>query len=96
MVECKDSRPFWQYSTCKDGLVRPSHAVLHGIIKPWDDPLWKSWFPPNGKKCRCMVVSLSEDEMKLERLEVTNEIHFLPGQELPELGYRFDPWKLFL
>jgi len=43
-----------------------------------------------------MVVSLSEDEMKLERLEVTNEIHFLPGQELPELGYRFDPWKLFL
>ena len=96
MIEVKDSRPFWQYLTVADGEVRPSHAALHGVIKPFDDPLWKVWFPPNSKKCRCAVVSLSEDEMKLEKLEVTNKIPFLPGQELPELGYRFDPWKLFL
>lgn len=96
MVQIIDIRPYWQYFTVGDDDVRPSHRPLHGIIKPADDSFWKVWFPPNGDKCRCTVVSLSEGEMREEKLRVTQKIPFKPGHELPEEGYRFDPWKVFL
>ena len=47
--------PFWEYKTVDDDKVRASHRKLHGIILPFDDPLWKIIFPPNGWNCRCRV-----------------------------------------
>lgn len=50
--------PYLQYSTVKDGRVRPDHAEQDGIIKRVDDPFWNTWFPPNGWNCRCIVTQL--------------------------------------
>lgn len=69
MMEVKDSRPYWQYSAVNDSRTRPTHAALNGKIFPFDHAFWKTWYPPNGFRCRCGVVTLSESEMKRDGLK---------------------------
>ena len=57
-------RPYWQYKTVGDGRVRENHAAMHNKIYPCDSSVWKSWFPPNGFRCRCGVISLTEEQAK--------------------------------
>ena len=33
--------PYWQFTAVMDGKTRESHATLHGVILPANDPLWK-------------------------------------------------------
>ena len=93
-------RPYWQYQTAGDGKVRESHAVMEGRVYPADDPIWDIWYPPNGFKCRCIVVSLSERQVKSMGLHVetqpphdvdysTGEIRFL----FPDKGFSNNPAK---
>lgn len=63
-------RPFWQYRTAADGNVREEHAQMHGKVYRADDPIWDVWYPPNGFRCRCSVVSLSERQVKERGLTV--------------------------
>lgn len=42
-----------QYRTAKDDKVRESHQALDEITLPADDAFWKSYYPPNGWRCRC-------------------------------------------
>ncbi|MDR2806248.1 MAG: minor capsid protein [Dysgonamonadaceae bacterium] len=49
----KDVIPNLRYQTVGDNIVRPEHQLLHGIIKPIDDPFWATHYPPNGWGCRC-------------------------------------------
>ena len=58
----KKLRPFWKYITAGDGEVRESHAQMEGRIYPADDPIWDIWYPPNGFRCRCTVVSLTKSQ----------------------------------
>ena len=60
LVEQSDTFPYWQYLTMGDELVRDSHAALHGLILPWNDPFWLDHFPPWDWGCRCMVVPLMQ------------------------------------
>lgn len=53
--DTKETHPFLEYVTARDGKVRPEHAALDGIILPMDDPFWESYYPPNGYRCRCYV-----------------------------------------
>lgn len=53
--DTKDVFPLLEYVTVGDGNVRPEHAVLDGIIRPVEDPIWDTIFPPNGWNCRCIV-----------------------------------------
>jgi hypothetical protein len=41
---------------------RPSHAALHGIIRPVDDPFWDGAFPPCGFGCRCVAQQMSRSQ----------------------------------
>ena len=41
--------------TVRDGGVRPSHRVLHGLTKRIDDPYWDTYLPPLDYNCRCSI-----------------------------------------
>ncbi|MBF0219965.1 MAG: hypothetical protein HQL49_10640 [Gammaproteobacteria bacterium] len=34
---------------------------MDGMAAPIDDPIWQRWYPTNGYRCRCSVISLSEN-----------------------------------
>lgn len=55
----KELRPYWQYDAVNDSKTRPSHLAMDGRVFMADDPIWDTWFPPNGFKCRCTVKTLS-------------------------------------
>lgn len=55
--------PYWEYKTLDDSKVRPEHVVLHGVILPANDPLWRKIYPPNGWRCRCYVVPRMRHEV---------------------------------
>lgn len=93
-------RPYWQYKTAADGRVRDSHALMHNLVYRADDPIWDIWYPPNGFRCRCTVVSLSKSQVEQRHLEVqstpprdvdygTGEIRMLT----PDKGFSCNPAK---
>lgn len=59
---------WYQWSTCRDQCVRPSHQNLDGVLVPWDDPPRAEWLvgePSLGPfhageapGCRCVPLSL--------------------------------------
>ena len=55
-VKNADLFPNLEYRTVNDERVRPEHAVLSGVIKPITDDFWRTFYPPNGWRCRCYVV----------------------------------------
>lgn len=65
------------YRTVGDGRVRPEHAALNGVIKPIDDPFWRTYYPPNGWRCRCTVMNTAEkaSEGEFEDKSVKPEFH---------------------
>ena len=82
--ETKDSLPYFKYIATMDSKTRKSHAALHGLVLPVDDPFWDNHMPPGWDwGCRCQVVQISEYEKKeqeeaekklpLERRRVLNE-----------------------
>lgn len=96
----KKLRPYWQYKTAVDGHVRESHAVMEGRVYPADDPIWNVWYPPNGFRCRCMVVSLSKAQVDARGLKVEREppveLDFETGELkplFPDKGFSCNPAK---
>ena len=51
-----------KYITVGDGQVRPGHRILDGIRKKKSNPFWKTYYPPNGYKCRCDVTESEGEE----------------------------------
>ena len=45
-LEQKEYYPTLVYRTVGDSRVRPEHAALNGVVKPIDDPFWKTYYPP--------------------------------------------------
>ncbi len=72
----KKLRPYWQYHTAGDSEVRESHAAMEGKVFRADDPIWDIWYPPNGFRCRCSVVSLTKSQMDRRGLKVGNRLPF--------------------
>lgn len=72
MQAAKKFRPYWQYKTAGDGRVRESHAAMHNRVYAADDPIWDVWYPPNGFRCRCTVVSLSRRQVEERGLTVSD------------------------
>ena len=98
MQAVKASRPYWQYLAVMDRRVRPSHAILHEKVYPADHPFWDTNYPPNGFRCRCAVITLSERQVKaMPKADMWTDpktgmeyfVHF-PGADK---GFRNNPFK---
>lgn len=66
-------RPYWQYVAVMDNVTRLAHRGMDGKVFRADDPIWDTWFPPNGFRCRCNVVTLSERQVKQRGLKVLDD-----------------------
>ena len=58
----KAARPYLRYDAVNDGRTRPAHRALSGIIRAVDDPFWDDHSPPLGHRCRCRLISLTQQE----------------------------------
>lgn len=70
----KKLRPYWQYDAVNDSHTRPSHLAMDGKVFPCDSPVWDTWYPPNGFRCRCAVQSLSKRQVEERGLKVEEEV----------------------
>lgn len=94
MQAAKKFRPYWQYKTAGDGHVRETHAAMHDRVYAADDPIWDVWYPPNGFRCRCTVVSLSRGQVEERGLAVSDRPPVsLTGNEpvFPDRGFSGNP-----
>lgn len=94
------ARPYWKYLTAGDSRVRPTHAQMEGRIYRADDPIWDTWYPPNGFKCRCTVVSMTEEQVIKSGERVYDrpplEVDTATGRlkdALPDKGFTTNPGK---
>ena len=71
-VENSKYAPYWQYVALLDGRTRDAHAIMHGLVFRFDDPIWLSHYPPNGFNCRCSVSAHSQDYIDEHKLKVQN------------------------
>ena len=60
----KHTHPYLRYVTRADGRVREQHRAWHNVTLPVDDPFWDTHFPPNGWRCRCRVIAMSEADVQ--------------------------------
>lgn len=91
----KANRPYLMYDAINDTRARPAHLAMDGAIRPVDDPWWHDHSPPNGYRCRCSVVTLSESQAR-DRSgpnEGLNKTPRLPdGQPAqPDKGWNYSP-----
>jgi len=102
-MEAKDDLPYWQYDAVGDSRTRPSHAALDGKVFRADDPIWDTWYPPNGFNCRCTVRALSRAEVRARGLTVETGRESLDRgfvdeagrsrQYVPDPGWATNPGK---
>ncbi|NHB98412.1 phage minor head protein [Photorhabdus stackebrandtii] len=71
-MENVDDRPYWMYTGINDNHTRKSHLALHGLVFRSDDPFWQAFYPPNGWCCRCSVIALSHDDVRVRGMKVMN------------------------
>ncbi|OBY75910.1 phage head morphogenesis protein [Acinetobacter gyllenbergii] len=83
----KDKRPYLEYMAINDSRVRPSHLALDGVIRHIDDPFWKTYYPPNGYRCRCTTRALTEKQAQSKGVTPDEE---LPNIQ-PDSGWSFQP-----
>ena len=62
LEERRETHPYLMYLTKRDHRVRPEHRAWEGLILPIDHPFWQSHFPPNGFRCRCAVLGVTQAE----------------------------------
>ncbi|MFI3218186.1 MAG: phage minor head protein [Methylococcales bacterium] len=59
----QDTHGYLMYDAINDSRTRPSHRLNDGIIRKIHDPIWKRiWFSRNVYRCRCRLLSLTEDQ----------------------------------
>ena len=107
--ELAESFPYLQYSAVNDRRTRPTHRAMDGRVYPIDHPVWDTWYPPNGYRCRCSTFSLTEGQVEREGLTVeiddpTDKPIALPDlitgekvnvqQLLPDPGFNHHPGKV--
>ena len=73
---------------------------MDGKVFRADDPIWDTWYPPNGYRCRCTVVTLSERQVKQRGLKVLDDApkyvevdgHTVPL--IPDRNFDVNPGKV--
>lgn len=82
-MENAEERPWWQYIAVLDSRTRPRHAALNKKVFRFNDPFWKTHYPPNGFNCRCRVRALSVVQLQRENLTPESGAGRMVSQELP-------------
>ena len=67
----KEDFPYLRYEGILDSRIRPLHRAWHGTILPMDHPWWKTHYPPNGWRCRCDAVAVSDADLEENGWKVT-------------------------
>lgn len=62
--------PYLRYVAVNDERTRPDHSAWHGVILPVTDEWWRTHYPPNGWRCRCVVEQLSADDIERRGYEI--------------------------
>lgn len=93
-------RPYWMYLTAGDNHVRTAHAAMHNRVYRADDPIWDVWYPPNGFRCRCTVVSLTKSQVERRGLQVEDAPPYTANlqtgeltPDMPDKGFSNNPAK---
>ncbi|MFA6629802.1 MAG: phage minor head protein [Sulfuricurvum sp.] len=84
MMELEDAI-YWRYVTRDDGKVRHSHALLHGMVRHRDDPIWKVIYAPNGWHCRCKIRAYTLEDVLSRGWKITDQNTPIPD------GFKVDP-----
>lgn len=60
--ERRETHPYLMYLTKQDERVRITHRRWHGLVLPIEHPFWQTHYPPNGFRCRCAVLGVTQAE----------------------------------
>lgn len=55
-----DLHPYLMYRIGASVHHREQHLRWNNLIRPKDDPIWNSIFPPNGYGCKCYTVAVTQ------------------------------------
>ncbi len=58
----KRTHPYARYITKRDERVREAHRRWDNLVLPVDHPFWQAHWPPNGWRCRCRAIGVSQRE----------------------------------
>lgn len=92
-------RPYWKYVAIDDRKTRLAHRGMNGKVFRADNPIWDKWFPPNGYRCRCTVVTLSKRQIEQQGLKVLDdapkfvEVNGYTVPLLPDHNFDINPGK---
>lgn len=56
--------PYLLYNAVDDDRTREQHRAWDNTVLRWDDAWWQTHYPPNGWRCRCSVIQLSERDLR--------------------------------
>lgn len=62
LLRNRRSMPYARYLTAGDDRVRLLHREWNGVTLPLDHPWWATHRPPNGYRCRCRIVGVTQRE----------------------------------
>jgi len=82
----KDILTYWMYDAINDAHVRKTHLAMDGRVYPANDPIWNSWYPPNGYGCRCSVSGLTQSQVQARGLDLASENPTTGEPELVNTG----------
>lgn len=82
---------YWQYDAVGDSSTRHEHAAMDGRVFEASDPIWDTWYPPNGFNCRCTVRAMGEAELRARGLEVDTGRAY--ETIFPDPGFGTNPGK---
>ncbi len=52
------------YRTMRDERVRQSHKAWDGVALPPGHPFWRTHYPPNGWRCRCVAYAVTPEQLQ--------------------------------
>jgi SPP1 gp7 family putative phage head morphogenesis protein len=79
------TKPYLMYDAVNDSRTRPTHAAWDNTVLPKEHPFWGSHYPPNGYRCRCVVIPLTQKQAERRGITVSRN----PGE--PDEGFEGNP-----